>query len=123
MQWYPLTTRDSGLLIALFIITGLFAGIQPYFIPAIIRPFTYMLVVFLLLLGYFFIVKPHQPMELGKFLAVLLGAIVAVILVVRDILIRQNYSSTLTIVFVGAVLCPLVAAYLYGLARKWRRGT
>jgi hypothetical protein len=118
MQWYPLSTRDSGLLIAIFIVTGIFARIQQDFIPAEIRPFSYMLVVFLFLAGFFFIVKPERPFDLGKFLAVLLGAIVAMILVVRDILILHNYSSTLTIVFTGAVILPLIAALLYSLVRK-----
>jgi hypothetical protein len=118
MQWYPLSPRDSGLLIAIFVVTGIFARIQQYFIPAEIRPFSYLLVVFLFLAGFFFIVKPQHPFELGKFLAVLLGAIVALIFIVRDILIIQNYSSTLTIVFVGAVLLPLIAAFLYSLVRK-----
>jgi hypothetical protein len=118
MEWYPLTTRDSGLLIAIFIITGIFARVQQYFITAGTRPFTYMFVVFLFLVGFFFIMKPERPFELGKFLAVLLGAIVAIVLIIRDILILQNYSTMLTIVFAGAVLLPLAAAFLYSLARK-----
>ena len=118
MQWYPLTKRDASLLLAVFIISGLFNLVQPFFLPAGIRPFAYTVAVFLLLLGFFILVKPDQPMDLGKFLAVLLGAIVGGIILLRDIVIRQTYSTTLVIFFAGAILCPLVAAYLYSIARR-----
>ena len=122
MQWYPLTNRDASLLLAVFIISGLFNLIQPFFIPAGLRPFAYTLAVFLLLLGFFFMVKPDQPMELGKFLAVLLGGIVGLIIFFRDILIRQNFSLTLAIFFAGAILCPLLAAFLYTVGRRFVPG-
>jgi hypothetical protein len=119
MQWYPLTNRDSGLLLGIFIFSGIFNVIQPYFIPVEIRPFTYALVVFLLLTGFFFRVKPEHPMELGKFLAVLLGAIVVGIIVLRDVLIRQNFSLAPAIFLAGAILYPLIAGCIYALARKY----
>jgi hypothetical protein len=55
---------------------------------------------------------------LAKFLAVLLGGIVAIIIVVEDFLIRQNYSWRVAIVLGGAVLCPLIAGWIYRLAVK-----
>jgi hypothetical protein len=119
MQWYPLTNRDSGLLLAIFIVSGVFTIIQPYFFPPGTRPFMYALVVFILLTGFFFMVKPAHPMELGKFLAVLLGAIVLGIVVLRDFLIHQNFSLTLVIYLAGAILCPLMAGGIYALARKY----
>jgi hypothetical protein len=76
-------------------------------------------VVFILLTGFFFMVKPEHPMELGKFLAVLIGGIVVGIIVLRDILIRQDFSSMLALYVAGAILCPLIAGCIYAIARKY----
>jgi hypothetical protein len=119
MQWYPLTNRDASLLLAVFILSGLFNLLQPFFISPGVRPFAYAVVVSLLLLGFFCLVKPDQPMELGKFLAVLLGGIVGLIIFFRDILIRQNFSLTLVLFFAGAILCPLIVAFLYKIGRSF----
>jgi uncharacterized membrane protein YoaK (UPF0700 family) len=118
MQWYPLTTKQSALLIIVFVIGYGFAEVQHFFVPDAVRPFTYIIAVLLLLLAFFAYVRPADPASLARFLAVLLGAIVAVIIVVEDFLIRQNYSWRVAIVLGGAVLCPLVAGWLYRMAVK-----
>jgi hypothetical protein len=116
MKWYPLTTKESLVLLLVFIIGYVFTEVQHFFVPEAIRPFAYVAVVLLLLLAFFVFVKPADPMVLAKFLAVLLGGIVAVIIVIEDFLIRQNYSWRVGIVLGGAILCPLVAGGLYRLA-------
>ncbi len=118
MKWYPLTTKESVLLLIVFVIGYVFAEVQHFFLPYAVLPFTYIAAVLLLLLAFFAFVKPADPVALARFLAVLLGGIVAVIIVVEDFLIRQNYSWRVAIVFAGAVLCPLIAGWLYRMAVK-----
>lgn len=120
MKWYPLTNRDWFLLLAVFIVGYISTEVQQYFIPEEIRPFTYLLAVFLLFLAFFCMVKPAEPVELGKFLATILGMVVAVIIVIEDFLIRHNNSYKVAIVLAGAVLIPLLAGYLYRVLAKNR---
>jgi hypothetical protein len=118
MKGYPLTSRDYALLLAVFIGGYIFTEAGSIFIPEQVRPFTYLLAVLLLLFAFFFRVKPAEPVELGKFPAIILGAIGAVIIMIEDFLIRHNYSSKVLIVLAGAVLIPLVAGYLYRMLAK-----
>jgi hypothetical protein len=118
MKWYPLTTKEALLLIVIFITGYVFTEVQHYFVDEALRPYTYVIAVLVLLFAFFVFVGPADPVALAKFLAVLLGGIVAVIIVVEDFLIRQNYSWRVAIVLGGAVLCPLIAGWIYRLAVK-----
>ena len=123
MEWYPLTTKESLLLLFIFIVGYAFAEVQHFFVPDAILPFTYIVAILFLLLAFFAFVKPADPVALGSFLAVLLGGIVAVIIVIEDFLIRHNYSWRVAIVLGGAILCPLLAGWLYGMVVKKRPGS
>jgi hypothetical protein len=118
MKWYPLTGRDYVLLLAVVVVAYVFTEAQHYVIPEQVRPFTYLLAVFLLLLAFFFMVKPAEPVELGKTLAIILGMIAAIIVVIEDILIRHNYAYTVLIFIAGAALLPLVAGSIYRMLAK-----
>ncbi|MCX6684777.1 MAG: hypothetical protein NTZ37_08650 [Methanoregula sp.] len=115
MKCYPLTRQNYALLALLLVIGYAFTEVQHYFISQDLRPFTYLLAIILLHLVFFMRVKPGQPMELAKYLAVLLGIAVAVIIIIEDVIIRKNVSYTVAIVFFGAVVSPLVAGYIYSL--------
>ena len=115
MHWYPFTTKEALLLLVVFLASGIFSNLQQYFIEPDLRPYTYNFVLLLLLLAYFPVAKPADPMSLAKFLAVLLGVIFAAMIVLKDLIIRQNLSWNIVVVLAGAVLCPLVAGWLYSL--------
>jgi hypothetical protein len=118
MKCYPLAKKEYALLVVIFIAGYLFTELQYLLIPEATRPFSYLLAVTVLLLLFFSLVKPERPYELARFLAVLLGAIVAVIIVIEDIIIRHTLSYKLAVVLGGAIICPLVAGSLYGILRK-----
>jgi hypothetical protein len=115
MQWYPFTTKEALLLLVVFLASGIFSNLQQYFVEPSLRPYTYNFVLLLLLLAYFPVAKPADPMSLATFLAVLLGVIFAAMIVLKDLIIQQNLSWNIVIVLAGAVLCPLVAGWLYSL--------
>jgi hypothetical protein len=113
MRWYPLTIKEALLLLAVFFASGIFSRIQPYFVAPSLIPFTYVLFLFLLLLAYFPIVRPADPLALARFLAVILGAIYAVMILVIEVIARHNYSWAGAVVLAGAILAPLVAGGIY----------
>ena len=102
----------------LFVTGYIFTEVQHYFIPATLCPFTYLLAVIVLLLAFFFMVKPAEPVDCAKYLSLLLGAIVAVVIVIEDVIIRQNVTSSVAIVLLGAIISPLAAGYIYLMMTK-----
>ena len=118
MQWYPVSTKEAFLLLAVFFISGIFSNLQQYFVEPGLRPYSYDIVLLLLMLAYFPIARPADPMKLAKFLSVLLGAIFAAMIVVKDLIIQQNFSWNIVIVLAGVLLCPLVAGWCYSLVAK-----
>jgi len=118
MRWYPLTVKEAVFLLLVFVMSGIFSYLQPYFIAPSLIPFTYVLFLLLLLLAYFPIVRPVDPMALAKFLSVLLGAIYAAMIVIREFVIRQNYSWHSIVVIAGVIVSPLIAGWCYRLAMK-----
>lgn len=115
LHWYPLSGKDAVLLLLVFVMSGIFSRVQPYFVAPSLIPFTYAFFLFLLMLAYFPLVRPKDPLALGKFLALLLGAMYAVMIVLIEIIGRHNYSWGSLVVLAGAVLSPLVAAGIYHL--------
>lgn len=113
VHWYPLTVKEAALLLLVFVMSGIFGNLQPYFVSPSLVPFTYAFFLFLLMLAYFPIVRPKDPLALGKFLALLLGAIYAAMIVLVEIVGRHNYSWGSIVVLAGAVLSPLVAGGIY----------
>lgn len=113
MHWYPLTTKEALLLLVVFLISGIFSHLQQYFVAPSERPFTYVLVLFLLMLAFYPAAKPADPLQLAKFLAVVIGTIFAAMIVLKDLVIRQNLSWNIAVLLAGAVLCPLVAGWCY----------
>jgi hypothetical protein len=120
MRWYPFTPKEAILLLLVFVASGIFSYLQPLFVEPAMLPFTYVLVLLLLLMAYFPVAKPGDPLELSRFLAVLFGLIFGAMIVIKEFIIKQNYSWQSGILFVGAVLCPLVAGWLYHLATARR---
>jgi hypothetical protein len=118
MKWYPLTMKEALLLLLVFVISGIFSYFQQYFISPTLLPFTYVLFLLLLLLAFFPIARPADPMALAKFLAALVGGIYAAMIVLREFIIRQNYSWNSAVVLAGVIVCPLIAGWLYRLAMK-----
>ncbi len=115
MPFYPLTGKEAVFLLLVFVMTGIFSHFQPYFIVPSLVPYTYVLFLFLLLLAYFPVVRPADPRALAKFLALVLGAIYAVMILLIEIIGRHNYSMGSIVVLVGVVLSPLIAGWIYRL--------
>lgn len=113
MRWYPLTIKEALLLLLVFLASGIFSRVQPFFVAPSLLPFTYVLFLFLLLLAYFPIVRPGDPLALARFLAVVLGAIYAVMILFIEVIGRHNYSWAGAVVLAGAILAPLVAGGIY----------
>jgi hypothetical protein len=115
MHWYPITGKEAALLLLVFVMSGIFSHLQPLFIAPAMRPLTYVFFLFLLMLAYFPIARPAVPMDMAKFLAVLLGAMYTVMIILLEVIIRHNYSWGSVIVIAGAFLSPLVAGGIYSL--------
>ncbi|MDD1694417.1 MAG: hypothetical protein LUQ71_06800 [Methanoregula sp.] len=118
MHWYPLTVKEAATLLLVFVMSGIFSYLQQYFISPSLVPFTYLLFLFLLLLAYFPIARPADPMALAKFLSVLLGVIYAAMIVIREFVIRQNYSWHSAVILAGVIIIPLIAGWCYRIALK-----
>jgi FtsH-binding integral membrane protein len=115
MKWYHLTTFQVIILFFLIAIADVFTVAQKYFLPEIIRPFSYLLFVVLVMLVFFFIVKPNEPMVLATTLSVILGIITIFLVIIQDVIIANSVSWRTGIVFLGAVVGPLVAGYCYAI--------
>ncbi len=113
MPFYPLNGKEAVFLLLIFVMTGIFSHFQPYFIAPSLVPYTYVLFLFLLVLAYFPVVRPADPLALAKFLALVLGAIYAIMIVLVEIIGRHNYSPASIVVLAGAVLSPLIAGWIY----------
>ena len=118
MHWYPLTGKEAALLLIVFAMSGIFSFFQQYFIAPSLLPFTYVLFLTLLLIAYFPIVRPADPFALAKFLSVILFAIYAAMIVLREFIIRHNYTWGSAIILAGAVLAPLIAGGFYSHALR-----
>jgi 4-amino-4-deoxy-L-arabinose transferase-like glycosyltransferase len=118
MHWYPLTTKEALLLLLVFVVSGIFSHFQQYFVSPSLLPFTYILFLLLLLLAFFPVARPADPHALARFLSVLLGVIYAAMIVIREFVIRQNYSWHSVVVIAGVIICPLIAGWCYHLIVK-----
>ncbi|OPY37091.1 MAG: hypothetical protein A4E35_01554 [Methanoregula sp. PtaU1.Bin051] len=118
MKWYPLTAVQFVILLILVAIADIFTIIQHYFVPDVARPLAYLVFVVLVLLAFFFIVKPAEPMVLAQTLAVILGIIALVLIIIQDVLIVYIISWRTGIVLLGAVAGPVVAGYVYAKIRQ-----
>jgi hypothetical protein len=113
MRWYPLTAVQFVILLFLVTIADVFTVVQKYFLPEIVRPFSYLLFVVLVLLVFFCIVTPDEPMVLAQTLTVILGAITVILILIQDVLIAHTLSWRTGVVFFGAIAGPLLAGYCY----------
>jgi hypothetical protein len=117
MKWYPFTLPQIGILIVLIGIADVFTIIQKYIFPEDVRPLTYVAFVILVLLAYFFIVRPGEPMALAGTLAVILGIVSLILILIQDVIIAYQISYRTIIVFLGAVIGPVIAGLLYSAMR------
>ena len=113
MRLYPFTLREAVLILLIFFASGIFSHVQQYFIAPSLRPFTYVLVLFLLMLSFYPAARPADPAALARSLALLLGAIFAILILVLEVLIRHNYAWSSAVVLAGVVICPLAAGWIY----------
>jgi len=120
MKWYPLTAVQTIVLLVLVAVADIFTVAEKYFLPEGIRPLSYLIFVVLVLLGYFFIVRPADPMALATTLAVILGVIALVLIFIQDVIIAFTISWRTAVVLLGAIAGPFVAGYCYGKIRSGR---
>jgi membrane-associated HD superfamily phosphohydrolase len=122
MKWYPLSLARVVLLLVLVAITDAFTVVQHDFFPESVRPFTYLAFAFVLILIFFFFVRPEDPLQLSWTLCVILMVIVLFVILVQDVVLASNLSWRSIIVFLGAIIPPLAAGYVYRAVRKRRQG-
>jgi hypothetical protein len=118
MKWYPLTIPQFIILVFFIAIADVFTVAQKYFLPESARPFSYLLFVVLVMLVFFFIVRPDDPMVLAKTLSVILGIITIILIIIQDVIIAQSLTWKTGIVFLGAVAGPIAAGYCYAMIRR-----
>lgn len=113
MNWYRLSTPQWGILIVFIVLSDVFTITQKYVVPEFLRPLAYVLFVILILLVFFFIVRPEDPVLLAKTLAIILGVITFVLILIQDVILAFNLSWKTIVILLGAVLAPFIAGYLY----------
>lgn len=117
MKWYHLTPVQWVILIVFIAIANVFTITQRYVVPEVIRPLAYVIVVIVLLLVFFFIVRPDEPMILGQTLAIILGGIAIVLIMIQDVILAPTLSWKAIVIFLGAIVAPFVAGFLYRVIR------
>jgi hypothetical protein len=113
MKWYPLTPLQFIILLVLVAISDLFTIVQKDLLPDMVRPFSYLLFVIIVLLAFFIIVRPDEPQVLAQTLAIILGVIALVLILIQDVIIVYAISWRTAVVLLGAIAGPLVAGYFY----------
>jgi hypothetical protein len=113
MKPFPLSIVQVVVLLVFVAIADVFTSIQGYFVPLTVRPFTYLLFVVVVLLAYFFFVRPKDAMALAGTLALVLGVLAIVLVIVQDVVITYALSYRTPIVILGAVVGPYIAGWLY----------
>lgn len=121
MKWYRLSPLQWGILILFITLADVFTITQKYVIPEEIRPLAYVLFIISILLIFFLIVRPEEPVPLAQTLAVLLGVITIVLILIQDVILAFNISWKTIVIFLGAVLAPFIAGYLYRVLRIGHR--
>ena len=113
MKLYPLSSVQIALLIVFIAIADLFTYIQGSLVPFTFRPYTYLLFVIVMLLVYFFFVKPVDAMALAGTLGLVLGVIAIILVIVQDVVIAYRLSYRTPIVILGAIIGPYIAGWIY----------
>jgi len=113
MNWYRLSPLQWGILILFIALADVFTITQKFVIPEVLRPLAYVLFITAILLIFFFIVRPEDPVLLAQTLAVLLGVITIVLILIQDVILAFNLSWKTIVIFLGAILAPFIAGYLY----------
>jgi len=113
ITWYHLSPEQWIILLILIALADVFTITQRYVIPEMLRPLAYVVFVIVLLLWFFFIVRPKEPMILAQTLTVILGTITIVLILVQDVILTSNLSWKTVVIFMGAIFAPVIAAYLF----------
>ena len=113
MKRYPLSPIHWVLLLILVAITDVFTIVQKYFVPEIARPVVYIIFVIVVLIAFFFIVRPEEPMVLAQTLCIILSTITLVLVLVQDVILTFSLSWKTFIVVLGPFLGPWIAAFIY----------
>jgi hypothetical protein len=121
MKQYPLSLVQIAILLVFVAIADVFTYVQGYVVPYSIRPVTYLLFVIVVLLVYFFIVKPKEWMALAGTLALILGVLAIILVIIQDVVIAYQISYRTPIILLGAVIEPYIAGYLYVLLTRPKR--
>lgn len=119
VKWYHLTPVQWVILIVLIALANTFTVTQRYVVPEVLRPVAYVLFLILLILAFFFIVNPVEPLLLAKTLAFILGVIAIVLIVIQDVILASTLSWKAMVIFLGAVLTPFIAWHIYGALHNW----
>lgn len=113
MKLYKFKLSDIAVLVVLFLAGYFFTITQKYYIPGFLRIYTYFAMVDVMYSIIFALIAPKKPMELANSLAVLFGAVVLAIIIVQDIIIKFQLSWRTPVIFLGVVLIPYLAEWVY----------
>ena len=113
MKLYKFKLSDVAVLVVLFLAGYFFTITQKYYIPGAIRVYTYLAMVAIMYSLIFALIAPKKPVELANSLAVIFGALVVVIIIVQDIMIKYQLSWRTPIIFLAVVVIPYLAMWVY----------
>lgn len=117
MILYPLKPLEFLILLVIVAIVDVFTSIQKNLLPQNLQPVTYLVVVIVLLFAFFGMVRPADPRALAGTLALILGIIVILLIFLQDVVIGFSTITWNTlIILLGALACPFIAGFLYGMA-------
>jgi hypothetical protein len=118
MKLYPLSLFQIVLLLILVAIADIFTVVHGYVVP--LGPLTYLLFVFVVLLVYFFIVKPKKWMALAGTLSFILGIVALVLVLIQDVIIAYHLSWRTPVFILGAVIGPCISGWMHGVVTRPR---
>jgi hypothetical protein len=119
MKIYRLKWQHHVLLLVLIAVGYFYARWQHDALSSVpIKGALLFAVAMMLFLVFFSVVKPARPMDLGRFLAIYDGVLVASIILTQHVIIVHDLSARNGVVWLVAIVVPLIGAGLYGMVRK-----
>ncbi|MDP4143085.1 MAG: hypothetical protein Q8936_01195 [Bacillota bacterium] len=114
-MYYKLKLKEYLILLVLIVAGYIFTVSQKYYIPEKLRPFTLLIAVILIFICFFYIVKPKTIFKLSRYLSLLCGLIIGIIIIIQHIIISFDITYKAGIIFIVTIVCPFISGLIYNL--------